>query len=90
MSCAGSTLIADHVDVARCEIVEAPRIVCTCAGQVSRQVEYTNAKTTVPCRSERSSTVLPSWSLSAKSGTVWPGGRSAPAQPFGRSQRHRR
>ena len=47
----------------------APRIVCTCAGHVSRQVEYTNANTTgSPC-SDALVTVFPSWSLRLNSGT---------------------
>src|SRR6185503_6276142 len=59
----------------------APRIVCTCAGQTSSHVEYTNANTTGLPRSEAAVTGSPSWFVSAKSGIVAPGGRTAPCGP---------
>src|SRR3954469_21320586 len=59
----------------------APRMLCTCAGQMSRQVEDTNATTTGRPRSEAPVTSLPSWFVSVKPGRCVPGGRTAPCHP---------
>src|SRR3954454_20546291 len=59
----------------------APRMLRTCAGQTSLQVEYTNAKTAVCPRRDAALTARPSWLCSVKSGMWAPGGRIAPCQP---------
>ena len=49
-----------------------------CRGRSSRRTRTRPAARAAT----RRVTVLPSWSCSVKSGTGWPGGRCAPAQPF--------
>ena len=82
VSLAGSTEMPIDVDVGVVEVVEraADRLHLRRAGVAAGRVDEREHRRLAAQRG--GGDVSPSWSVSVKSGTGWPGGRTAPAHPL--------